>query len=291
MRQLLEAMNAPAIFGELYTTQARARPSPCVALGPGGWLTLRGPALTARLRTPTTKKEGLGARPPLKMCKLPWGLEGVGMSFQGAFAASLFGIFGCTSLAYANSCSNVNVHGSFDQSGLRESEYGIYAAGTFRIAGEDDEGKQPMFNLASIDCENQRDDTGRVVSLECKVATAVVWAQSGQPDTAKPNCSLDLNFSTFPMKELEKGVLTGVETSAGCYNRMLTIDRNTKRVYLSFTRTQYADNYDKTLPGTCGRDGAVPRTQVLMNCTAYAGLRKQGGAPPRYCDFSGVGDK
>src|SRR5437868_3949604 len=35
--------------------------------------------------------------------------------------------------ASANSCSNVDIIGSFDESGLQESDYGIYAAGTFRI--------------------------------------------------------------------------------------------------------------------------------------------------------------
>lgn len=58
------------------------------------------------------------------------------MSIRNVFIVSLLGIFGCTSMASANSCSNVDVMGSFDQSGLRESEFGIYAAGTFRIAGE-----------------------------------------------------------------------------------------------------------------------------------------------------------
>ena len=32
-------------------------------------------------------------------------------------------------------------------------EFGIYAAGTFRITGEADESKQPMFNLATVNCE------------------------------------------------------------------------------------------------------------------------------------------
>jgi hypothetical protein len=84
-------------------------------------------------------------------------------------------VFGYASAACANSCSNVDVIGTFDQSGLEENEYGIYAAGTFRIAGEQDESKQPLFNLATIDCEKQSDDTGKV-GIECKVAQAVVWA-------------------------------------------------------------------------------------------------------------------
>jgi hypothetical protein len=204
-----------------------------------------------------------------------------------AFIASLLGIFAYASTACANSCANVDVIGAFDESGLRESEYGIYAAGTFRIGGEADESKQPMFNLATVDCEKQVDDRG-AVNLECKVTMAVVWATSDKPNTDKPNCSLDLDSSTYSMKELQKGILTGIETSSGCYNKTLTIDRNTKRVYVSFTRTKYAENYDKIRPGTCG---ILPRTQVLMNCTGWPKIRKQGQTPPRYCDFSSSSDK
>jgi hypothetical protein len=36
---------------------------------------------------------------------------------------------------------------------------------------------------------------------------------------------------------------------------------------MSFTRTKSADIYDKTRPGTCR---ALPRTEVLMNCTGWA---------------------
>jgi hypothetical protein len=105
-----------------------------------------------------------------------------------------------------------------------------------------------MFNLATISCEKQPDGTG----LECKVTLASVYAEPGNPDPDNPNCSLDLNSSTYSMKELQKGVLTGMEKfSSGCYNTILTTDRNTKRVYLSFTRTGSADSYDKIKPGTC----------------------------------------
>jgi hypothetical protein len=179
----------------------------------------------------------------------------------------------------------VDVIGSFDESGLRESESSIYAAGTFRIEGEVDESKQPMFNLAEIVCAKQ-DDVGG--NLECKVTEAVVWAKSGNPDPDNPNCSLDLTSSTYSMKELQKGVLTGITETAACFNTILTIDRNTKRVYMSFTKTKDADKYDKIRPGTCGM---LPRTQVLMNCTGWPRIRKQGQAPPRYCDFSSSSDK
>ena len=158
----------------------------------------------------------------------------------------------------------------------------------FELRGKSDEAKQPMFNLATINCEKQSDDTGKV-SLECKVTQAVVYAQSGKPDPDNPNCSLDLNSSAYSMKELQKGVLTGIETgTALCINTILTIDRNTKRVYLSFTKTKDADRYDQIKPGTCGM---LPRTEVLMNCTGWPRLRKQGQTPPRYCDFSSSSDK
>jgi hypothetical protein len=202
-------------------------------------------------------------------------------------SASLLAIFGHGSTAYANSCSNVVAFGSYDRSGLQESDFGINAVGTFRIEGEEDEGKQPMFNLTQVECSKQPDDTGKV-SLECKLTSAVVWGQSGKPDTDNPNCSLDLNASAYSMKELQKGILTGMEASTGCYNTILTIDRNAKRVYLSFTKTQYADNYDRIRPGTCG---AIPRTQVLMNCTSWARTRKKYQTQPRFCDFSASGDE
>lgn len=94
------------------------------------------------------------------------------------------------------------------------------------------------------------------------------------------------------MKELAQGILTGVPAgvaaSTSCFNTMITIDRNAKRVYLPFTKTQYADGYNKTMPGICGK---VPQTEVLMNCTSWPRIRKGGQAPPRYCDFSNSGDK
>jgi hypothetical protein len=131
-----------------------------------------------------------------------------------------------------------------------------------------------------------------IVSLECKVTQAVASAQGGQPNTDNPNCLLDLDVSEYSMKELQLGILTGMESSiagsTGCFHTMLTIDRNAKRVFMSFTRTQYADKYDKIRPDTCGMP---PRTQVLMNCTAWPRIRKKGATPPRYCDFSSAEDK
>jgi hypothetical protein len=209
------------------------------------------------------------------------------MFIRGAFIASLLGIVGCTSTALANSCSNVDIIGSFDESGLRENDYGISAAGTFRIAEESDESHQPMFNLATVNCEKQPDGRG----LECNVTRATVVASSGNPDPNKPNCSLDLSSSTYSMKELQNGVLTGVQADSMCYNSMLTIDRNTQRVYMTYIRTKEADKVDRTLPGACS---ASSRAQVLMNCTGWPRIRKSKQAqavPPRYCDFSSSSDK
>jgi len=208
------------------------------------------------------------------------------MFIRNAIIASLFGICSYASTAWANSCSNLDVIGTFDESGLQESDSSISSTGTFRIADEADESKQPMFNLAMVNCETQSDDGGKA-SLECKVMKAVAWASAGKPDTETPNCSLDLDYSSFTMKQLQKGILVGADDSTTCWNTLLTIDRNTKRVYLSFTRTKFADNFDKIRPGTCG---ALPRTEVLMNCTSWARSRK-AGAPPRYCDFSKSSDK
>lgn len=207
------------------------------------------------------------------------------MSIRGPLIASL--IFGCASTAYANSCSNVDIIGTFDESGLRENEFGIYATGTFRIAEESDESRQPMFNLTTVNCEKQPDGTGRM-SLECKVTRASVYASSGNPDPNNPNCSLDLSSSTYSMKELQNGVLTGMQADSACFNSILTIERNTQRVYMSFMRTKEADNYDRIRPGTCS---ASSRAQVLMNCTGWPRIRKQGRTPPRYCDFSSSRDK
>ena len=207
------------------------------------------------------------------------------MFIRDAFIASLLGIFGYAGAAYANSCSNLDVIGTYDRSGLQENEYGIFAVGTFRIEKEENESKQPMFNLAFVNCEKQTDDANRV-SLECTVTQAVVYAGSDKPNTDNQNCSLDLDVAKFSMKELSKEVLTGTEasTNTGCYNTILTIDRNTKRVYRTFTKTKYADNYDKIRPGTCGQ---LPVTQVLMNCTAWPRIRKgQKQTLVRYCDFS-----
>ena len=221
-----------------------------------------------------------------------WG-RAVQRQIRDGFIAAFLLVFAFTieRTAFANSCSNVDVIGTYDESGLREGNFGIFATGTFRIQGESDESKQPMFNLATVSCETKLDDAGKA-AMQCKVIKAVVWANSEKPNADHPNCSLDLDVSHYPMKEPQRNVLSGIEPFAtGCFNSSLTIDRNTKRVYQTFTRTEHADAYDKISPGACG---VAPRTQVLMNCTAWPKIRqsgKQSQTPSRYCDFSSSSDK
>jgi hypothetical protein len=219
---------------------------------------------------------------------------------RNAFVTTLAMTIGCTSAAIAqNSCANVVTLGTYDQSGLTETpDYGlINAVGTFRIEGEKDESKQPMFNLAILSCEKGTDYAGKE-RLVCKVTQAAVIASSEKPNTNVPNCDLDLVVYTYVMKEMQGNVLTGMEqsSSGGCYDSMLTINRDTKRVYRSFTRAKHADEYDKIMPKGCG-SGSAP-LQVLMNCTNWAKFRhalgdaqKQTETPSRYCDFSSASDK
>jgi hypothetical protein len=207
---------------------------------------------------------------------------------RNALVGLSLGMFGCSAAYAANSCANLDAFSAYDQPPLRETSFGVGGVGTFRIAGETDENKQPNFNLAFIDCESETDDRGRATGLSCKITKAVTWANDAKPDGDKPNCSLDLDTASYPMKELSMGVLTGIEEGTGYFNSLLTIDRNAKRIYLSFTRTKYAENFDKIKSETCS---ALPLTEVLMNCTAWARNRNQSAGPGRYCDFGGVGDK
>ena len=193
------------------------------------------------------------------------------MFIRDVFIGSLLAIFGYASAACANSCANLDVLGSFDESGLRESEYGIYAAGTFRIAGEGDESKQPMFNLATVNCEKQLDDMGRA-SLECKVTKAIVRLnQVSRTQTSQIVRSIS-TLRIFNEGASERRSYRDRDLHGLCYNTILTIDRNTKRVYMSFTRTKYADNYDKIRLASVV---VLPRTQVLMNCTGWPRIRKK----------------
>jgi len=207
---------------------------------------------------------------------------------RNALVGLSLGMFGCGTAHAANSCANLDTLGTYDQRPLRDDSFGIGGVGTFRIVGETDENRQPDFNLAFIDCDNELDDNGKPRGLTCKITKAITLANDAKPDGDKPNCSLDLDTTSYSMKELSRGVFTGIEDGTSCFNTMLTIDRNAKRIYLSFTRTKYADNFDKVKSGTCR---SLPRTEVLMNCTAWARMRSQGATPGRYCDFLGSGDK
>lgn len=198
------------------------------------------------------------------------------------------------SAAYAaNSCANLSVIGTYDQSGLTENDFGIYAVGTFRIEGEPDENQQPNFNLTEVNCRNSRDGSNAVY---CDVAKAITWADDKAPNVDFPNCNLDIDTSDFIMKEISKGILSG--TDAGnpsadttCFNTNLVIDKRLKKVYLNFIRTNFADEIEKTMPNMC----KARRTQVLMNCTGWARGRASAKTdqrlPARYCDFSKAGDK
>ena len=57
------------------------------------------------------------------------------MFIRYAFIGNLLAAFGYASAASANSCANVDAFSSFDQSGLAESAYEIYAVGTFPNCG------------------------------------------------------------------------------------------------------------------------------------------------------------
>jgi hypothetical protein len=202
--------------------------------------------------------------------------------------AGLFGIFAPPTSVNANSCSNVSVHGSFDRSGLQINEYGISAAGTFRIVGETDEIKQPMFNLTTIN-RLKKSNNATSSDLECKVTAAIVWSNREKPNIDVPNCQLDLEFSEYSMREIQHGVFVGMGSSGECFTTMLVIDVSKNNASLSFARSKEADEIDSNIPKMCG---ASPRTQTLMNCTAWAGLRHKGGeSQPRYCDFGGVDSK
>jgi hypothetical protein len=169
--------------------------------------------------------------------------------------------------------------GTYDRSGIEGNEYGINAAGTFRIEEEKDENKQPDFNLATINCSS---------TFMCTMTQASVRAKSEQPNTDTPNCTLDVDVTEYQLKEVSPGVLSGSAGSGICYDSYLIINRNSNRVYLNFTKTKdaYKDNVKKL--GLCE---STPRTEVLMNCTPWAGLRKNIQTTSRYCDFSGSGDK
>ena len=121
-----------------------------------------------------------------------------------------------------------------------------------------------MFNLSVIDCKEQ-DAVHR--TFECALTHATVYTSGGNPDPDNPNCSLDLSFETYSMSEIQEGVLTGITETSACFNTILTIDRHNQRVYKSFTKTKDADKYKQMC-------GMLPRTEVLMNCTAYPRIRK-----------------
>jgi len=216
---------------------------------------------------------------------------------QNRFIKIVFGIvFSLTLTDFSvasNSCSNIKTFGLADQSGIIDNEYGIYAIGTFRIDGEQDEHKQPMFNYSNISCENNNNNSDIIY---CTLTKASVSSEDAQPNAEMPNCDLDLDISSFVLKKITNKIYSGTDAMAGgiettCYNTMLTIDKNSNKVFLNFIRTKYADTIEKTMPHMCNPQ----TTQVLMNCTYWAKFRASRKTdkplPTRYCDFSGSGDK
>jgi hypothetical protein len=179
--------------------------------------------------------------------------------------------------------------GTYDRSGVEEYGAGIVAVGTFRIEEEKDENKQPDFNLVTIDC-NSVPGSNKTKSeiFVCTMTQASVRANSEQPNADKPNCTLDLDITEYQLKEASPGVLSGSASSGICYDSYLIINRNSKRVYLNFTKTKDAYKDDAKKLGICQ---STPRTEALMNCTPWAALRKNIQITSRYCDFSSAGDK
>lgn len=183
--------------------------------------------------------------------------------------------------SWANSCSNLYIHGSFDDNKVVETDTSIHAAGTFRIEGEAEENKQPDFNLTMIDCDKSSISKGKVY---CRVIRAISMAHSEQPSADKPNCALDLQVLEYQMKEIAPKMLTGTVESGICYNSFLTIDGNSNRVNMTFTKTKSASNVKDICSDT-------PKTQTLMNCTQWASVRSQNKLYQRYCDFSSSDSK
>jgi hypothetical protein len=192
------------------------------------------------------------------------------MFIRHAFITSLLAIFGYASVvcAQVNTCSNVSLGGY--TAGLAENQFGVVARGTFRIEGEEDEDEQPEFNVTEVTCNKQP------IGVECKVTSAYLFAGEGAPPSLDYPCLLDLKTEEFSMQELRNGDLKGEASTNLCFNTILTIDRDTKRAYKSFTKAINAS-------GDCGM---IPRTQVLMNCTRSPRNPEQFQRGVRHCDFS-----
>ncbi len=182
--------------------------------------------------------------------------------------------------AQVNSCSNVTaVFSYFFVDKLSEGR-GLAARGTFQLPGEPNEAKQPPYNLSELHCNRM----GEAGELECRLTEAVVGAHVQE-------CSLDMQFLTFDMKEISNGILVGGAPAGSgrlglskCFNPILTVNRNTKRVSLSFERSQYPDD-DSLLKG--GMCASIPTTQILMNCGSLvpAYTKKTPAPGERICDF------
>ena len=185
--------------------------------------------------------------------------------------ASFIGLVASATPIWANSCSNISTMGTYDSSGLQEYGSGILAVGTFRIEEEKDESKQPDFNLVRIDCNSV---PGSEIFV-CTMTQASVRANSEQPNADKQNCTLDLDITEYQLKEASPGVLSGSASSGICYNLYLIINRNSKRVYLNFTKTK--DAYKR-------RRKKVGRMSINTQNRSANELHALGRSPQKYTD-------
>jgi hypothetical protein len=95
--------------------------------------------------------------------------------------------------AHINSCSNVTTLFSYYFTDKLSEGYGFRGRGTFRIPGETDEAKQPMYNLVELSCSRKEDTK----ELECTLTEATVSASPGAPDASSPSCHLDIGGSAW----------------------------------------------------------------------------------------------
>ena len=147
--------------------------------------------------------------------------------------------------AQADACSNVHMVGSTGQYYFYDNIHMhggyLYAKGVFLRQNEIDENKQSRFNLSSLQCDNKTESNLNVVvkesEIECKISMSYVY-----PSTNEKTCFLDFEIEDFNMKEINNKVLVGVPTvDTGCYQKMLTVNRSTKQVNISYTRINRKD--------------------------------------------------
>jgi hypothetical protein len=129
--------------------------------------------------------------------------------------------------ASENSCANVVSDSSMDDPPLKtfdNMDGYIRGIGTFRIEGEADEGKQPMFNVNRMDCSKEYDEE-RNVKFNCNITSVIADAESKEPDSKIANCQVNIDSALFLMKEVREGVFVGSQEGVGqCFDTLLTVD-------------------------------------------------------------------